>query len=62
MTRKIRDPKLLALLDKQEKLRRDFDRAYARMRRSFRQMEKTRLALIRLAKRLDALDATPTNA
>lgn len=62
MPRKTQDPRRIALLDKQEKLRRDFDRAYARMRRSFRQMEKTRQALIRLAKRLDALDATPTDA
>lgn len=62
MPRKTQDPRRIALLDKREKLRADFDRAYARLRRSFRQMEKTRQALIRLAKRIDALDAIPTNA
>ncbi len=57
--KKTSDPRLIALMDKREKLRRYFDRAYARMRRSFRQMEKSRLALIRLGKRIDAQQAAP---
>ncbi len=51
------NPRLIALLDKREKLRQGFERSYARMRRAFARMEKTRQALIRLSKRLDALDA-----
>jgi hypothetical protein len=57
MPRKTIDPKRLALLDRQAKLRSDYERAYTRLKRAFTRMEKCRQALIRLGKRLDALDA-----
>jgi hypothetical protein len=55
MPRKTTDPRLIALLDKREKLRADCERHYSRMRRAFNRLEKSRRALTRLAKRIDAL-------
>jgi hypothetical protein len=53
---KTRDPKLLALLDRQEKLRRDFVRNYARMRRAFSRVKIDRRTLARLRKRIDEMN------
>ena len=55
--KKTTDPRLVALLDKQEKLRADCERSYQRMRRAFNRLEKTRQALNRLGKRIDAFRA-----
>jgi hypothetical protein len=57
MPRKTIDPRRPSLLDKQAKLRADYERNYSRMKRAFTRMEKCRRSLIRLGKRLDALDA-----
>jgi hypothetical protein len=54
--KKTSDPRRIALLDKQDKLRAEFERNYGRMKRAFRRMEKARAALGRLARRLDKLD------
>ena len=50
------DPRRIALLDKQEKPRVEFERNYSRMRRAFNRMEKARAALARVARQLDKLD------
>ena len=55
--RKTIDPKRLALLDRQDKLRADFERSYSRMKRAFTRMEKARRAIARLARQLVKLDA-----
>jgi hypothetical protein len=54
--KKTRDPRRIALLDKQDKLRAEFERNYDRLKRALRRMEKARAALGRLARRLDKLD------
>jgi hypothetical protein len=54
--KKTSDPRRIALLDKQEKLRAEFERNYSRMRRAFNRMEKARAALARVARQLDKLD------
>jgi hypothetical protein len=59
MPRKRIDPKRVALLDRQAKLRRDFERSYARMRRAVNRMEKARQAIVRIDRRLAALDSSP---
>ena len=53
--KKTSDPRRIALLDKQEKLRAEFERNYSRMRRAFNRMEKARAALIRVARQLNKL-------
>jgi hypothetical protein len=50
---KTADPKRVALLDKMDKARLAFERAYSRMKRAFKAMEKARLQLLRLQRRLD---------
>jgi hypothetical protein len=47
--KKTSDPRRIALLDKQEKLRVEFERNYSRRRRAFNRMEKARAALARVA-------------
>jgi hypothetical protein len=56
MPRKTRDPRLIALLDKREKLQTDCERHYVRMKRAFNRLEKTRQALTRVCKRITALE------
>jgi hypothetical protein len=56
MPRKRIDPKRVALLDKQVKLRRDFEKAYIKMRRAIARMERSRKAIIRIDRGLEALD------
>jgi hypothetical protein len=53
--KKTPNPRRIALLDKQEKLRAEFERNYSRMRRAFNRMEKARAALIRVARQLNKL-------
>ena len=58
MTRKKTiDPKRLAMFDRQEKLRADYERNYSRMKRAFTRMEKARAALARLARLLAKIDS-----
>ena len=58
MTRKRTiDPKRAALLERQEKLRTQFERDYSRMKRAFTRMEKARRSLARLARQLAKMDA-----
>jgi hypothetical protein len=52
-TKKTTDPKRLALLDKADKARADYEKWYARMRRAFNRCEKSRLKLTRLQRLLD---------
>jgi hypothetical protein len=54
--KKTADPKRVALLDRLDKLRADFERSYARMKRAFTRMEKCRRALARLTRQLGRLD------
>jgi hypothetical protein len=54
--KKTSNPRKIALLDRQEKPRVEFERNYSRMRRAFNRMEKGRAALIRVARQLDKLD------
>src|SRR5262249_46593567 len=56
MPRKTQDPRLVALLDKRAKLTADFERHYARLKRAFNRLEKTRQALGRVYKRIIALE------
>jgi hypothetical protein len=53
MPRKKTDPRLVALLDKPAKLQADCERHYARMRRAFNRLDKTRRQLARVSKRID---------
>jgi hypothetical protein len=58
MTRKkTADPKRVALLDRLDKLRADFERNYARMKRAFNRMEKARRGAARLTRQLARPDA-----
>jgi hypothetical protein len=58
MTRKKAiDPKRLALLDRQDKLRTQFEKDFARLTRTFHRLEKCRRALARLARQLAKMDA-----
>lgn len=57
MTRKTRDPRMIAMLDKKAKLVAECERHYTRMRRCFNRLEKSRRALARLTKRIDAHEA-----
>ncbi len=59
MSRKGIDPKRAALLERQAKLRADYERSYARMKRAFTRMEKARQALARIARRLSQMDSQP---
>ena len=47
------DPKTASLLDRQAKLRADYERNYSRLKRALGRMEKCRRALARLARQLD---------
>jgi hypothetical protein len=60
--RKTIDPRRIALLDRQDKLRADFERSYSRMKRAFHRMEKARAALARLARQLAKIDAEGNGA
>jgi hypothetical protein len=61
MPRKRTDPRLVALVDKQAKLRQQFERDFSRLLRITHRLEKTRRALVRLARQLDNLDAPATS-
>ncbi len=56
MRRKTRDPRLVALMDKKAMLQADCEKHYRRMRLAFNRLEKSRQALARLAKRIDAME------
>jgi len=55
--RKTIDPKRIALLDRQEKLRAQFEKDYSRMKRALTRMEKCRRALARLARQMQKMEA-----
>jgi hypothetical protein len=57
MPRKRTDPRLVALLDKQAKLRQQFERDFSRLLRITHRLEKTRRALARLARQLEQMEA-----
>ena len=60
MSRKRLDPKRAALLERQEKLRMQFEKDFSRMLRVTHRLEKTRQALGRIARQLVQLDAQTT--
>jgi hypothetical protein len=51
MARKTTDPRLIALLDQKEKLGRECERWWRRLRRAVNELEKRRRRLARLEKR-----------
>jgi hypothetical protein len=55
MVRKTRDPKRIALLDRLDKCRADFERWYARLKRAFTRLEKIRGQIVRLSRQLAKL-------
>jgi len=55
MHRKTRDPKRVALLDRLEKCRADFERYYTRLKRAFTRLEKIRGQMARLHRQLNKL-------
>jgi hypothetical protein len=57
MPRKIIDPRRLALLDKQAKLRQQFERDFSRLIRVTHRLEKCRRSLGRLARQLEQREA-----
>jgi hypothetical protein len=57
MPRKIIDPKRVALLDKQAKLRQQFERDFSRLLRITHRLEKARRSLGRLARQLEQMEA-----
>jgi hypothetical protein len=56
MPRKTTDPRRIALEDKADRARADFERWYVRCKRAFTAMEKARQRLIRLQRQLAHLD------
>ncbi len=62
MRRKTADPKRIALLDRLDKFRAEFERNYSRMKRAFTRMEKARCGVARLTRQLAKLDAPPAAA
>jgi hypothetical protein len=57
VTRKPRiDPRKQALLERRDKLRAEWERSYAKLRRAVNRMEKARAALARIERQLDKLD------
>jgi hypothetical protein len=56
MPRKTNDPRKVALNDRIEKCRADFERWYARAKRAFGKMEKVRRTLGRLRRQLAKLE------
>jgi hypothetical protein len=59
--KKTSDPRLITLLDKRAKLQADCDKHYRRMRLAFNRLEKTRRQLVRIIKRIDAIETESTN-
>ncbi len=57
MPRKTIDPRCVALLDRQAKVRQQFERDFSRLVRVTHRLEKTRRALARLARQVEQLDA-----
>jgi predicted nucleic acid-binding Zn-ribbon protein len=55
VSRKAKDPRLIALLDKQQKARAEFERCYTRFRRITNRMEKARQQVLRLGRSIDKL-------
>jgi hypothetical protein len=55
MVPKTRDPKRIALLDRLDKCREDFERWYARLKRAFTRLEKIRGEMARLHRQLNKL-------
>jgi hypothetical protein len=56
--KKTTDPKVIALLDRLDRCRADFERNYARMKRAFNRMEKARRGVARLTRRLAGMGAS----
>jgi hypothetical protein len=56
MPRKTKDPRLIALLDKREKLQTDCERHYRKLRLNFNRLEKSRQQLARLCKRINTFE------
>jgi hypothetical protein len=56
MSHKTIEPRRHALLDRQAKLRQQFERDFSRLVRVTHRLEKTRRALVRLARQLDQLE------
>jgi hypothetical protein len=56
MPRKTIDPKRVALLDRQAKLRQQFERDFSRLLRITHRLEKCRKGLARLARQLEAME------
>ncbi len=52
MNRKTSDPRLIDMLDKRDKLRASCERYYARLKRAFNCLEKSRRQLARLDRRI----------
>ncbi len=61
MARKTEDPRKIALLDKLTRSRADFERWYARLKRAFTRLEKTRQRIVRLQRQLDRIDEEQRN-
>jgi hypothetical protein len=57
MPRKTIDPRRALLLDKQAKLRMQFERDFSRLLRVTHRLEKARRALMRVARQLEQRDA-----
>jgi hypothetical protein len=57
MPRKTIDPRRLALLDRQAKLRQQFEKGFSRLLRITHRLEKTRRALGRLARQLEQAES-----
>jgi hypothetical protein len=55
MPHKTKDPKRIALLDRLDKCRADFERGYGRLKRAFTRLEKIRGQVVRLNRQLAKL-------
>jgi hypothetical protein len=53
MPRKTQDPKCIALLDRLDRCRADFERWYGRLKRAFTRLEKIRRQITRLNRQLE---------
>jgi hypothetical protein len=62
MPRKTNDPRKVALNDRIEKCRADFEKWYARARRAFTRMDKTKRTIVRLQRQLARLDGQSPSA
>jgi hypothetical protein len=56
MPRKTQDPKRIAVLDRIDHCRADFEKWYARLKRAFNRLEKIRRQIVRLQRQLAKSD------